>query len=70
LEQFWVRGMPVVVGERPHALSPSYGIANGRHGFFFTPLGLMIQLPQQAGGLTTLATSTTAFPLSSKSRLH
>ena len=34
LEQFWVRGMPVVVGERPPALSPSYGIANGRHGFF------------------------------------
>ena len=34
LEKFWVRGMPVVVGERPSALSPSYGIANGRHGFF------------------------------------
>ena len=34
MEQFWVRGMPVVVGERPPALSPSYGIANGRHGFF------------------------------------
>ena len=34
LEQFWVRGMPVVVGERPPALSPSYGIANGRQGFF------------------------------------
>jgi hypothetical protein len=36
LEQFWVRGMPVVVGERPPALSPSHGVANGRHGFFYS----------------------------------
>ena len=34
LEQLWVRGMPVVVSERPSAISPSYGIANGRQGFF------------------------------------
>ena len=34
MEQLWVRGMPVVVGDRPSALSPSYGIANGRQGFF------------------------------------
>ena len=34
LEQFWVRGMPVVVREMPGCLDPSYGIANGRAGYF------------------------------------
>lgn len=34
LEQFWVRGMPVIVGERPPDLDPEYGISNGRRGHF------------------------------------
>ena len=34
LEQFWARGMPVVVGERPPDLDPEYGIANGKKGYF------------------------------------
>jgi len=34
LEQHWVRGMPVIVGEKPPDVDPEYGIANGRTGFF------------------------------------
>lgn len=34
LEQLWVRGMPVIVGEKPPDVDPEYGIANGRTGFF------------------------------------
>ena len=65
LEQFWVRGMPVVAREKPHGLDACFSIANGRAGFS-TRSGIVA--PRRSGAMRQKAT-TAALPLTFKIRL-